>query len=66
MRSADYKLVEWFENGRTELYDLRQDPGETVDLSAKRPEQAAALYTLLETWRNTVDARMPRPNPEYR
>lgn len=61
VRAGDYKLVEWFEDGRVELYDLRRDIGESTDLSTREPERAAALRAMLVRWREEVDARMPRP-----
>ena len=38
VRSGDLKLIEWFEDDRVELFDLRDDPGETRNLAADRPE----------------------------
>lgn len=64
LRSGDWKLVEWFEDGRVELFDLAADPGEARDLAAARPEQAAALRKQLADWRVAVGAQMPTPNPK--
>jgi uncharacterized sulfatase len=58
------KLVEHFEDGRVELFDLATDPGERRDLAAERPERAAALKERLAAWRAAVGAAMPAPNPE--
>jgi arylsulfatase A-like enzyme len=63
LRSGNWKLVEWFENGKVELYDLASDPGEHQDLAAVQPEKAAALHKQLADWRTAVDAQMPTPNP---
>ena len=60
MRRGSLKLVEWFETGRVELYDLARDPGEARDLAAKRPQVAASLRTELAAWRTRVGANMPR------
>ncbi len=65
VRVGDYKLVEWFEDGRIELYDLAGDVGETEDLAATMPEKAEELRTLLDDWRREVGARMPSPNPDW-
>ncbi|TDJ72369.1 MAG: sulfatase [Planctomycetota bacterium] len=65
IRSGDMKLIEWFEDGRVELYDLARDLGEERDLSAERPEEVARLRAKLAAWRDAVDARMPSPNPDY-
>jgi arylsulfatase A-like enzyme len=58
------KLVEHFEDGRFELFDLAADPGEYRDLSAERPARAAELKARLAAWRMAVAAAMPKPNPE--
>ena len=58
------KLVEHFEDGRVELFDLAIDPGERRDLSAERPDRAAALAARLAAWRTAVGAAMPSPNPQ--
>lgn len=63
IRKGDLKLIEYFEDGRTELYDLGRDPGEQKNLAAAQPEKAAGLLADLRAWRKSVDARMPTPNP---
>jgi len=60
VRVGDYKLIEFFEDNRVELYDLKQDIGEKHDLSKEMPEKARELHDLLQEWRVSVDARMPR------
>jgi arylsulfatase A len=66
VREGAYKLVEFYEDGRLELYDVRRDPGETRDLSARMPARAKALRAKLARWRENVGAQMPTPNPGYR
>jgi len=63
VRSGDWKLIEFFENGRLELYNLKDDIGETRNLAAERPDVAAKLHALLEAWRTETGARMPTKNP---
>jgi arylsulfatase A-like enzyme len=58
------KLIEHFEDGRVELFDLATDPGERRDLAAERPERAAVLKERLAAWRTAVGAAMPSPNPQ--
>ncbi|MBK9129783.1 MAG: hypothetical protein IPM13_18670 [Phycisphaerales bacterium] len=48
-----------FEDGRTELYDLANDPGEAHDLAATRPDDATKLRTRLAAWRKDLGAAMP-------
>lgn len=38
IRDRKYKLVEWFEDGRVELYNLAVDPGETTNLVKSEPK----------------------------
>lgn len=61
IRRSDYKLLEFFETGTIELYDLRQDRSETTNLADQMPDKAAELHTLLKTWRMEIEADMPTP-----
>ncbi len=65
VRSGRYKVIEWFEDGAAELYDLESDPEETLDISQFEPALTQDLLERLELWRNAVNAQMPRPNPDY-
>ena len=65
VRWGDWKLIEWFEEGRSELFHLGRDLGETTDLSAREPERTAVLRQRLRAWRDEVDAKLPRPNPSW-
>ncbi|HET7559247.1 MAG TPA: sulfatase [Limnochordia bacterium] len=65
IRLGDYKLIEFFEDGRLELYNLREDEGEAHNLAAVQPDLAADLQRRLAAWRERVGARLPLPNPEY-
>ncbi|MGE3820628.1 MAG: sulfatase [Isosphaeraceae bacterium] len=62
IRSGDWKLIEFFEDGRRELYNLRDDVGETDDLAAKRPEKLKELHDRLVAWRSLIHAPMPSPH----
>ena len=63
VRAGDYKLIEWYEDGRVELYDLRNDLGEQHDLAALMPEESDQLRGMLHAWRAAVDAQMPEGPP---
>ena len=66
IRQGDWKLIEFFEDGRLELYNLKDDIGETRDLSAARPEDATRLHQRLVAWRKSVNAPVPtEKNPAY-
>ena len=66
VRSGDWKLIERYEDGALELYDLKKDPSEARDLAAKRPEKAEELRALLSAWRVETNANMPTANPAFR
>ncbi len=63
VRVGDLKLIEWFEDGRVELYDLATDPEEAHDLSNSDPSEAARLREIIGRWRVNVNAQMPTANP---
>jgi S1-C subfamily serine protease/arylsulfatase A-like enzyme len=65
IRDGDWKLIEWFHDGRFELFHLLDDPGETTDLAVREPERAAALRERLHAWQREVGAVATTPNPAY-
>jgi hypothetical protein len=65
IREGDFRLVEFYEDNHVELYNLKEDIGETKDLAATLPEKTAALRQKLHKWRQTVGAQMPTPNSKY-
>jgi arylsulfatase A-like enzyme len=65
VRQGDWRLVEFFEDDRVELYNLKEDVGESKDLAAALPDRARALRNLLADWRRAVSAQMPTPNPDF-
>ena len=62
IRDGDYKLIEFFEDGRRELYNLREDIGEKKNLASDMPDKTRQLYDKLVAWRKAVNAPMPTPN----
>ena len=65
VRAGDWKLIEFYEEGRAELYNLKTDVGETENLAESQPETAARLRAMLHEWRASVGAKMPTANPDY-
>ena len=61
IRSGDWKLIEFFDSGKTELYSLVEDVSEAKDLSIEKPEIVSQLKTKLASWREKVEARIPSP-----
>jgi arylsulfatase A-like enzyme len=65
IRRGEWKLIEWAEDQRVELFKLDVDVGELHDLSAKHPEKVQSLLTELHDWQKSVAAVMPTSNPKY-
>lgn len=65
VRAGDFKLIEWFEDGSIELYNLKDDIGEKNNLAEKMPVKTAQLKKMLHTWRIEMGALMPRENPDW-
>ncbi len=63
IRVGDWKLIEFFEDSRLELYNLAEDIGETRNLVDIEKERAANLVGMLRDWQMEVGARFPTPNP---
>jgi arylsulfatase A len=66
VRAGDWKLIEFYEDMRVELYNLRDDQGEAHDLAQEKPQKTDELRALLHGWRQSVDAQMPAPNPAFK
>ncbi len=65
VREGDWKLIEQYEDGSLELFDLAKDPSETTDLAAAEPARVAALRGKLEAWRRSVGAEPTKANPNF-
>jgi len=66
VRQGDWKLIEFFEDGKVELYNLKDDIGEKNDLAETMPAKAKELQRLLVEWRKSVNAPVPtEKNPLY-
>ncbi|MCA1760303.1 MAG: sulfatase, partial [Bacteroidales bacterium] len=65
LRKGDWKLVVYYEDNRTELFNLTEDSGETTDVSIENPEKAAELKTILEQKLAGSNAKFPEQNPDY-
>ncbi|MFO0849819.1 MAG: sulfatase-like hydrolase/transferase [Gemmataceae bacterium] len=60
-----FKLIEHYESGQRELFDLSKDERESRNLAADQPAKVAELAAKLDAWRKEVGAKMPTPNPAY-
>jgi len=58
LRQGKWKLIEYFDKGEVELYNLADDISEKHNLAEKLPGKAAELKKLLAKWRADVGARV--------
>ena len=65
IRKGDYKLIEFFEDDKLELYNLSIDSNETNNLAKTQTEKAEELLGDLKKWRVSVGAQMMIENPNY-
>jgi len=65
IRLGDHKLIEFFEDGKLELYNLRDDIGEDDDLAPDSPALRDELHARLMEWREQVGAVIPERNPNW-
>jgi arylsulfatase A len=66
IRMGDFKLIERYEDGGLELYNLKTDVSEQMNLAETMPQKAFELEGKLDMWRRAVGAQMPEPNPDYK
>ncbi len=66
IRSGDYKLIEYYENGTVQLYNLKEDIGEQNNLAQSMPDKVKTMQHKLHQWHNTVDAQRMTKNPDYK
>jgi len=62
---GNMKLIRFYEDNKTVLFDLSRDIGEKNDLSKQMPAEAVRLGKKLQDYLVAVHAQMPTPNPQY-
>jgi arylsulfatase A-like enzyme len=65
IRLRDFKLIEYFDPGWVELYNLAEDLGEKNNLAEKMPEKTEEMLQLLHSWQKEVGAEGMDPNPNF-
>ena len=66
IRHGDWKLIEYFENGDLEVYNLKDDPREKNNLAKSNPEKTQELLAKLKDWRKKTNAPVPtKLNPKF-
>ncbi|MDB4375534.1 sulfatase, partial [bacterium] len=58
IRAGDWKLIEHFDTGKSQLYSLANDPSEKKNIASENPSKVAELKAKLSSWRNEVGAKM--------
>jgi len=66
MRAGQWKLIQHFESGRHELYNLSEDIGEANNLADALPDKVVELGKQLHAWQNNVRAQWPTQNPDFK
>lgn len=65
IRDGDFKLIQFYETGGFELYNVKEDISETNNLADTMQLKVTAMNAKLDLWRKSVGAQMPLPNPDY-
>lgn len=65
IRFGDHKLIEYYEHGRAELYNIKNDERENQNRFEETSDVVRSLHAQLRDWRKAVNAQMPTPNPQY-
>jgi arylsulfatase A-like enzyme len=65
VRDRDWKLIEWFNTGKVELFNLASDLSEKHDLASANPGKVKELQAKLAAWRKEVNAIMPAPGKKH-
>ncbi len=61
----NFKLIEWYEDGKLELFNLRKDEGESRNIAVQNPLLVRQLKDSLDAWRQRLMVKMPVPNPRF-
>jgi arylsulfatase A len=59
IRKGNWKLIEFFDTGQTELYDLAKDPSEQRNCVSEQPDKRGDLLEALHAWQRSVGAAIP-------
>ena len=63
IRHGDWKLIRHYETDEVELFNLKNDPYETLNLAEKQPAKVEALLGELKAWSVKVGAKFPSLKP---
>ncbi|TLX71265.1 sulfatase [Labilibacter sediminis] len=58
VRLGDYKLIDWYDKNKVELFNIKNDIGENHDLSKEEPQKAKEMLNMVQEWRKSINAKM--------
>ena len=62
---GDWKLIEFYEFGDAELYNLATDPGELKNLATQERDRLDDIRRQLRQWQENLHAKMPQSNAAW-
>jgi len=62
IRDGNYKLINWYDTGSYELYNLENDIKESFNLATKQPQRAKRLLKQLVIWQDSMDINSSMKN----
>jgi len=65
IRKGDWKLIHYLEDGKNELYNLKNDLSENTDMATANPDKTAELWTELDQYLKSVGAKYPVKDSLY-
>jgi arylsulfatase A-like enzyme len=66
IRMGNWKLIEYFEEGDLELYNLKDDLSEKYNMAQQYPDITKNLLNVMQQWRKLTGAPVPsEKNPDY-
>jgi arylsulfatase A-like enzyme len=70
VRQGDWKLIRWYLTGPEypeliELYNLKDDLGETTNVAAANSDKVRELNALIDGFLRDTNALVPMPNPDF-
>ena len=64
IRHGNFKLIEFYDTGKVELYDLLNDVSEQYDLAPTMPDKVSQLRQMFDAWRKQVGTDMTPMRPD--
>ncbi len=65
VRKGDWKLIHLLEDNKYELYDLKADISESLDVSFQEPEKVEELKKEMKEMMEKTEAQLPSVNPDH-